>query len=168
VVTATAANVAAAEKRKLFPRAFEGPARVEPGLADRVDALFVAGAMAALSMARKAGEVVSGFAKVESALREGKAVALIHAAEAAADGSARLDALARRRNGGELPVIRSFTGVQLDLAFGGSNVIHAALLAGPASSNVLNRYQALLRYRGGGPEAESRLQTELTDISAGS
>jgi len=167
-VTASAANVATAEKKKLLSRAFEGPAHVVPGLAGRVDALFVSGVIAALSMARKAGGVVSGFAKVEGALREGKAVALIHAAEAAADGSAKLDALARRGNGGELPVIRSFTGAQLDLAFGGSNVIHAALLAGPASSNVLNRYDALLRYRGGGPEAGSRFQTELTDVSAGS
>jgi predicted RNA-binding protein YlxR (DUF448 family) len=167
-VTATAANVVAAEKKKLLARAFEGPARVEPGLADRIDELLATGVMAALSMARKAGEVVSGYAKVESALREGKAIGLIHAAEAAADGSAKLDGLARHGNGGELPVIRSFTGAQLDLAFGGSNVIHAALLAGPASSNVLNRYHALLRYRGGGPEAGSRFQTELTDISAGS
>ncbi len=167
-VTATAANVAAAEKKKVFARAFEGPARVEPGLADRVDALLVAGVMAALSMARKAGEVVSGFAKVESALRENKAIGLIHAAEAATDGSAKLDALARRGNGGELPVIRSFTGVELDLAFGGSNVIHAALLAGPASSNVLSRFDAFLRYRGGGQKAESRFQTELTEVSAGS
>ena len=167
-VTAPAGNVAVAEKKKLFARACEGPARVDPGLADRVDALLVAAVIAALSMARKAGEVVSGFAKVESALREGKAVGLIHAAEAAADGSAKLDALARRGNTGELPVIRSFAGAQLDLAFGGSNVIHAALLAGPASSNVLNRFDALLRYRGGGPEAESRFQTELSDVSAGS
>jgi hypothetical protein len=35
----------------------------------------------------------------------------------------------------------------LDLALGRSNVIHAALLAGPASRTFLSRSQTLVRYR---------------------
>jgi len=35
----------------------------------------------------------------------------------------------------------------LDLALGRSNVIHAALLAGPASKTFLSRCQILVRYR---------------------
>jgi len=35
----------------------------------------------------------------------------------------------------------------LDLALGRSNVIHAALLAGPASKTFLSRCQVLVRYR---------------------
>jgi hypothetical protein len=35
----------------------------------------------------------------------------------------------------------------LDLALGRSNVIHAALLAGPASKTFLSRSQILVRYR---------------------
>jgi len=35
----------------------------------------------------------------------------------------------------------------LDLALGRSNVIHAALLAGPASKTFLSRCQTLVRYR---------------------
>ena len=78
-------------------------------------------------------------------------VALIHAAEAGDDGVAKLAAAARRRFGPmKLPVIRSFSGDDLDLAFGRTNVIHAALLAGPASSNVLARVGDLVDYRGGG------------------
>jgi hypothetical protein len=39
------------------------------------------------------------------------------------------------------------TSAQLDLALGRSNVIHAALLAGPASKTFLSRCQILVRYR---------------------
>jgi uncharacterized protein len=35
----------------------------------------------------------------------------------------------------------------LDLALGRSNVIHAALLAGPASKSFLSRSHILVRYR---------------------
>jgi hypothetical protein len=47
----------------------------------------------------------------------------------------------------------------LDLAFGRANVIHAALLAGPASDNVLARVRALTAFLGE-DEAE-RMLTEL-------
>ncbi len=148
-VTAAADHVERAERKGLFTRAFDGPARVEPGLAERVDRLLLAAAIGALSLARKAGGVVSGHAKVEAALAHGAVVGLIHAAEAGADGVEKLDSAARRRFGeGGLPVIRSLTGEDLDLAFGRTNVIHAALLAGPASTNLLARIRDLDRFRG--------------------
>ena len=109
-VTADADHVAKAERKGLLARAFDGPARVEPGLAERVEKLLLAAAIGALSLARKAGGVVGGFAKVEAALSQGSAVGLIHAAEAAADGAAKLDSAARRRFGeGGLPIIRALT-----------------------------------------------------------
>ncbi|MEO8669634.1 MAG: RNA-binding protein [Bauldia sp.] len=169
-VTASADMVRTAEKKKLFARGFGEPVKVEPGLAERVGDLLAMAAIGALSLARKAGEVVSGFAKVESALRSDPVVALLHAAEAAPDGSAKLDAAMRRRFGAAgLPVIRCFTGTQLDLAFGRSNVIHAALLAGPASGNVLARVDALIRYLGGNGDetVAARPMSSVSELSAG-
>jgi predicted RNA-binding protein YlxR (DUF448 family) len=148
-VTARMAEVEAAEKRRLFPWAFGGPAKVAPGLAERVAERLRAAALSALSLARKAGGVVTGFAKVETALARDPVVALIHAAEAGEDGVAKLAAAARRRGSeGPMPVIRLYTGEQLDLACGGTNVVHAALLAGPASDNALSRVNALADYLG--------------------
>jgi predicted RNA-binding protein YlxR (DUF448 family) len=148
-VTADAGHVATAERKGLLARAFDGPARVEPGLADRVEGLLKAAAAAALSLARKAGTVVGGYSKVEAALAREPMVGLIHAAEAGADGAAKLDSAARRRFGeGGLAIIRSLTTEDLDLAFGRTNVIHAALLAGPASTNLLARIRDLDRFRG--------------------
>ena len=146
-VTADADHVDKAERKGLLARAFDGPARVEPGLAGRVEALLRAAAIGALSLARKAGSVVAGTAKVQAALARDPVVGLIHAREAAADGAAKLDSAARRRFGESgLTIVRSLTGEDLDLAFGRTNVIHAALLAGPASTNLLARIRDLDRF----------------------
>jgi hypothetical protein len=116
----------------------------------------VRSAIDALAMGAMAGQVVSGFGKVEDALRQRQAQiqvqALIHASDGAADGIRKLDAMVRQNAGindesREIPVVTALTSEQLDLALGRSNVIHAALLAGPASKTFLTRSQILVRYR---------------------
>ncbi len=168
-VTADIAHVRTAERKHLFARGLGETARVEPGLADRVAAGLRQAAIAALSLSRKAGSAVTGFAKVEAAVSKGSVVALIHAAEASDDGVAKLAAAARRQGGDDLPVIRVFTTEELDLAFGRTNVIHAALLAGPASANVLRRVRALADFVGG-DKGVGGLQelAEPGNVSAGS
>ena len=118
--------------------------------------MLVRGVIDALAMAAKAGQVISGFSKVEGALEQRQAQnsvkALIHAADGAADGIRKLDAVVRQNtaNNGEsreIPVVTALTSEQLDLALGRSNVIHAALLAGPASKTFLSRSHVLVRYR---------------------
>src|SRR5215212_4550887 len=91
-------------------------------------------------------------ADTEGLLEQGRAGALIHASDGAADGIRKLDAIVRQRaeNIGDspgLPIVTALTSAQLDLALGRSNVIHAALLAGPASKTFLSRCQILVRYR---------------------
>ena len=48
-----------------------------------------------------------------------------------------------------IAVIKAFTTAQLDLALGRSNVVHAALLAGPANDTFLARFARLERFRTG-------------------
>ncbi|NBN65754.1 RNA-binding protein [Microvirga tunisiensis] len=148
-VTAQRSAIEQAEKRKVFPRGFKAEAKVEPGLADRVDALLTRAALSALSLSRKAGELVTGFAKVEAALRRDPVVGLIHASDASEDGVRKLAGVAASRfedaNGG--PVVRLFDSTQLDLALGRTNVIHAALLAGRASEGFLARIRDLEAFR---------------------
>ncbi len=150
-VSADAAHVREAERKRLFARAFKAPVTVDPGLAERVGDMLTRAALQSLSLARKAGGIVTGFAKVEAAIARDPVIALIHASDGAADGVAKIAAAARRRfgAGGEPVVIRCFSSEQLDLAFGRTNVIHAAVLAGPASDNMVARVQALARFTGG-------------------
>jgi hypothetical protein len=104
----------------------------------------------ALAIAGKAGLVAAGFTRAENALRDGDAVALLHAAAASADGTRKLDAAGRHRQEGRAPVVIGFlTSAQLDLALNRPNVVHAALLAGPASETFLARCRRLERFRTG-------------------
>jgi predicted RNA-binding protein YlxR (DUF448 family) len=142
-----------AARRGVFARGFRKAVQVSPTLAADTEGLLVRSATDALAMAGKAGQVVSGFAKTESALATGEVAAVIHAADGSDDGIRKLDAklAALTRENAEkpanLPVIRVFTTDELDLALGRSNVVHAALLAGPASKTFLARCQMLDRYR---------------------
>jgi predicted RNA-binding protein YlxR (DUF448 family) len=153
--------VAEAVRRHHFSRGFKRDVRVAPDLPSDTENLLVRSAVEALAMAAKAGQVVSGFGKVETVLEQRQSQqppfrALIHASDGAADGIRKLDAklgTAAGRKAGvnddlrEFPVITALTSEQLDLALGRSNVIHAAVLAGPASKTFLSRCQMLVRYR---------------------
>jgi uncharacterized protein len=151
-ITASKARVAEAVRRNHFNRGFKRDVRAAASLASDTENLLVRSAVEALAMAAKAGQVVAGFAKVEEALNQGQAKVLIHASDGAADGIRKLDAIVRQRAGnhGEsagFPVVTALTSEELDLALGRSNVIHAALLAGPAGKTFLSRSQILVRYR---------------------
>jgi predicted RNA-binding protein YlxR (DUF448 family) len=155
-VSASHRTVAEAVRRNQFSKGFKRDVRGTPSLAADTEVLLVRGVIEALAMAAKAGQVVSGFSKVEGALQQGHAQnsvsALIHASDGAADGIRKLDAILRQNAGNrdesrEFPVVTALTSEQLDLALGRSNVIHAAVLAGPASKTFLSRSQILVRYR---------------------
>ena len=154
-IAASRQAVAEAVRRHHFSRGFKANVRAAPTLADDLETLLVRSTVEALGIAAKAGQVVSGFAKVESSLQQqGRfpLAALIHATDGAADGIRKLDALARQIEGSReqpaaLPIVTCLTSAELDLALGRANVIHAALLAGPASRTLLSRIQTLVRYR---------------------
>jgi predicted RNA-binding protein YlxR (DUF448 family) len=155
-ISASRRTVAEAVRRNQFSKGFKRDIRAAATLPADTEALLVRSATEALAMVAKAGQVVSGFSKVEGALREGQAQALIHASDGAADGIRKLDAIVRQKRGNpgesqefpaEFPIVNVLTSAELDLALGRANVIHAALLAGPASKTFLSRCQILVRYR---------------------
>ena len=155
-VSASRQAVAEAVRRNQFSKGFRREVRAAPTLAADTETLLVRSALDALAMAAKAGQVVSGFSKVEEALRQRQAQnlikALIHASDGAADGIRKLDAVVRQNAAindepHPFPVVTALTSEQLDLALGRSNVVHAALLAGPASKTFLSRSHILVRYR---------------------
>jgi uncharacterized protein len=149
-ITATGAAIEEAIKRRVFTRGFKREIRLPVDLVAQTEISLERTALDALAIAGKAGVVVMGFAKAETALQRAEVVALLHAAEAAADGKRKLDALWHRRQP-EAPAetITFFTAAQLDLALHRPNVVHAAVLAGPASETFLARCRRLERFRTG-------------------
>lgn len=149
-VTATRDALADAIKRKSLARGFKREVRLGADLAAQTELLLERAVLDALAMAGKAGLVPNGFGKTEVALGSECVAALVHAAEAAPDGVRKLAAAVRREGlEGQIPVISSLSSEQLDLALGRPNVIHAALLAGPATDTFLARYRRLERFRSG-------------------
>jgi predicted RNA-binding protein YlxR (DUF448 family) len=151
-VSASHRAVAEAVRRNQFSKGFRRELRVAQTLAADCESLLVRSVIDALAMAAKAGQILSGFSKVQGALEQGHVEALIHASDGAVDGIRKLDAIVRQNAGindesRKFPVVTALTSEQLDLALGRSNVIHAALLAGPASKTFLSRSHVLVRYR---------------------
>ncbi len=99
-VSASRQTVAEAVRRHQFSKGFKREVRVSPTLPADTEALLVRSTTEALAMAAKAGQVISGFSKVEDALtaRQTRASigALIHASDGAADGIRKLDAVLRQ------------------------------------------------------------------------
>ena len=149
-LTATREALGEAIKRKVFTRGFKREVRLPPDLIGQTERLLERAVIDALAIAGKASSVAAGFAKTEAALEHEDVIAVLHAAGAAADGGRKLKATAHRHRSGAPPTEIGFlTTAQLDLALSRPNVVHAALLAGPASETFLARCRRLERFRTG-------------------
>lgn len=151
-VTAERIYVDKAAAKKLFSKAFRKDVAVPPELGAMIDALLARSSLGALGLARKAGAVALGATKVESSVRSGKALLVLHAGEASEDGLRKITQARRATayaGGPQIPAYKLFSEADLSLALGGTNVIHAAVLAEDAGKAVLKRMVALDRYRGG-------------------
>jgi uncharacterized protein len=113
-------------KRKLFSRGFQAETTIPPDLPAILTKLLRQHALSLLSLAKKAGEAVTGFMKVEEMLGRGRAKMLFHGTDAAPDGCRKLDKLAQP----DVKRIVLFQIDELDLAFGRANVVHAAVARG--------------------------------------
>jgi predicted RNA-binding protein YlxR (DUF448 family) len=144
--------VSAAVRSKAFARSLRRQATAPADLPDLVERLIARRALDALSLANKAGFVVTGFTRVEAAIASGEASLLVHGADAADDGVEKLYRKFRavaRELGRPASVVRELTVEQMSLAIGRSNVVHAALSRGGATANFLKEATRLARYRSG-------------------
>ena len=136
--------VKTAVSKGLFAKAAKAPAQAPADLDRRVEALLVRRSVELLGLARRAGQAVAGFTKVEAALRAGKAAVLVEASDGAADGRGKLSRLAS-----ELPVANLLTAAELAEAFGREHAVHAALSRGRLAQGFLAEQARLAGFRGG-------------------
>ena len=120
-------------RKKLFSRGFAAETTVPADLPERVSKQLRQHALSLMSLAKKAGEAVTGFMKVEEIVGRGRAKLLFHALEAQPDGCRKLDKYLQP--GMEKIVL--FHSDELDLAFGRSNVVHAAVARGGLADKLL-------------------------------
>jgi predicted RNA-binding protein YlxR (DUF448 family) len=134
----------AALQRAFKTNAVEFPA----DLGERTEQALRQTALDRLGMEARAGNLINGSDRIETAARSGKVHLLLHAADAGEDGNRSLDQALRvgaRVGGGEaqgmiFPEGRTI----LSMALGRENVVHAALTDPAAASRVRH---ALARWR---------------------
>ena len=142
-VSADRAALDKAVKKNLFSRAARQPVKVPDGLAELVETLVLQRTIDMLSMARKAGDAVTGYEKVKDWLVKGTAATLIQASDGSERGKTKLHA-----PDGANGFIGCLSAGEIGLAFGRERAIHAALAAGGLRSRVVEEAAKLAGLRG--------------------
>ena len=146
-VTATRDAVAKAVDRKLFSRAAKTPVSADANLADRAEQALLARMIGDLGLARRSGALVLGFDNVLRALDSAKPPAvLIEALDGSKDGKRKLYNAAHSREL-EPAVVECFSSVELGLALGRENVIHAAVQPGGLANRLTLDAERLSGFR---------------------
>ena len=119
--------------KNLFAKAARAKVNIPADLADRVEGLLAKRCLNHVGLARRAGEAVSGFGKVEAWLKSGKpAGVLMAAADGAEDGLAKVRAWAAKT-----PVIVALDANELGQAFARERAVHVIVAPGRLAHNLL-------------------------------
>lgn len=136
--------LANAVAKNLFAKAARQSVAVPPDLVDRTAGLLAQRCLELIGLARRAGQVVCGFEKVRDALRQERVGILLAAADGAADGRSKLQALAGGR-----ATVAMFTAAELSASLGRENVVHATLAPGRLAEQLIAESARLAGLRAG-------------------
>jgi predicted RNA-binding protein YlxR (DUF448 family) len=128
-VAANRTAVETAARKGGFSRAAKTKLAAPADLADQVERLMLKRVLDGLGLARRAGDLTSGFEKASAAIAAGKAAWMIEASDGSADGRRKLLQVARRLDATPR-LLGAFGADELSLALGLGNVIHLVFLAG--------------------------------------
>ena len=131
--------------------------RVPEDLPCQVAGLLGARAQNMLGLARAAGKIVLGFAKVDAALSGGRVAMLVSAYDGARTGRAKL---ARKAQAAGVPIMEFFSAEELGLAMGRQDVIHSAVIEAHWAVKIDAATRRWQVYIGTTPD----VQTEWTEV----
>ena len=142
---------------RAFGKSLGGAALTIPDdLPDRIEAALLRAFTDRLGLEMRAGKLLAGSDRIAENARGGKVAWLAHAADAAEDGSRKLDQAWRVGQEAEGSGLRGVTlpldRAALSVALGRDNVVHLALTDKAAAARLSASLQRLLRYLGS-PEA---------------
>lgn len=145
--------IAKGKLKGALARAFKGaPLTIPDDLADRIEAALLRAFTDRLGLEMRAGKLLVGSDRIAENARQGKVAWLAHAADAAEDGSRKLDQAWRVGEEAEGSGLRGITlpldRAALSVALGRDNVVHLALTDKAAAERLSQPLQRLLRYLG--------------------
>lgn len=151
-VAADRSSVETAARKGHFSRSAKAKLTAPTGLADQVEALLLKRVLDGLGLARRAGDLISGFEKAQAAVVGGRAAWLIESIDGAEDGRRKLLA-ASRRSKNPPRLLGLYSAEEMGLALGLENVIHTAFLAGRAANRWTSDVLRLSGFRPLFPES---------------
>lgn len=142
---------------------------VPADLGERTERALRQATLDRLGMEARAGNLMNGFDRIETAARSGQVHLLIHAADAGADGRRALDQAWRVGRGKPQGLVFPEGRTILSMALGRENVVHIALTDRAAASRVrhaIDRWRAftdpVTGLEGGAPASGSGSADDLT------
>ncbi|MCK5166009.1 MAG: DUF448 domain-containing protein, partial [Rhodospirillaceae bacterium] len=120
---------------------------VADGLGLEIERQLKKRCLASLSMAKRAGQVTSGFEKVRARLKKGNAGLLLAALDGARDGKNKIGHLARAASPGTL-VVSLFGRDDLASAVGREEAVHMVLEPGRLAETMLRDASKLAQFTG--------------------
>ncbi len=120
--------------RNSFTTANRSPVNIPKDLLENIELGLLKQSLETIGLAKKAGLVTQGFAKVEELLKKGGAVLYIVASDAMENGREKLERMADKAN---LPILETWTSSQLSASLGVDNAVHVALTPGGLTDKLL-------------------------------
>ncbi|QYU69415.1 DUF448 domain-containing protein [Leptolyngbya sp. 15MV] len=156
--------------RGALARAFKGTQlNVPEDLTDRIDTALTRTLLDRLGIEMRAGNVLLGSDRIAEHARGGAVSLLLHAADASADGSRKLDQawrVGREIEGsGETGTVLPLDRAALSVALGRDNVVHLALADDGAAARVTQILARLLHFQGLKPGDNDGAATARTDAT---
>ncbi|MGY9004586.1 MAG: RNA-binding protein [Alphaproteobacteria bacterium] len=145
--------LAEAASGRHFSRVLGAPVEISPDLTEQVESGLVSRVGSLIGMARRAGRAMAGFEKVRGALKSGEVRILLAASDGAADGRAKLRALA-----GDTPIAVALDASELGKIFGRDGTVHGAITDVRLAKRIRRESARLAGLR---PGLETELGTEL-------
>ncbi|WP_374654419.1 RNA-binding protein [Dongia sp.] len=140
-VSADRETLTEAVRRHAFTKVTKGQAKADAGLPDRVAQLLERQLLDQLGLAKKSGQLVAGFDKVEAALRAGQVKFLLEASDGSSDGRGKLARLA----GPGVEIWAPLPSEALAPALGRLHAVHVAVKPG----GMAERLRVTLRRHAG-------------------
>ncbi len=132
-VKAQAQVLEAAIKNNAFSRSLKRVAKPNSQLIDETIKALKSKILGLIGLSRRAGVLITGFDKVEDAIKKAPPAFIIEAFDGSADGRGKIIGLSKKWK--DVPIIGIFSTAELEAAIGRENIIHAILVKGQFSQN---------------------------------
>lgn len=150
-VAADRASVNLAIKTKAFARAAKSKVTVANDFADQIDAGLASRVLGLLGMAKRAGEIETGFDKVRGAAQTGLLAYRFEAQDGSEDGRGKIRVNAKSAaielEEPAAPVVGCFTGHQLGAVFGREHLVHIGVRKGRVAKALRAELSRLAGFR---------------------